>query len=216
MSRRCPIVFLAFTSVWLLSDSTALAQSSVIRGIVRDIVGEPVTDASVTAESPNSTRVIQSQTNSSGVFSFIGLQRGGWLFTVRKRGYQPVQAFAPVRRAGNSGTVTLTMEIDLLNPPVASTGRLAGIRADDLQTEIDAAHSLFDSGEYDLAISAYQVILAQVPEFTSLNLQIGHAYREKRDYDLARAAFQQVPAETLARSEANSALVELDTLAPSR
>jgi hypothetical protein len=216
MSRWCLIVFIAFTSVWLLSDSTALAQSSVIRGLVRDIAGEPVTDASVTAESPNSTRVIQSQTNSSGVFSFIGLQRGRWLFTVQKRGYQPVQAFAPVRRVGNSGTVTLTMEIDLLNPPVASTGRLAGIRADDLQTEIDAAHSLFDSGEYDLAISAYQVILAQVPEFTSLNLQIGHAYREKRDYDLARAAYQQVPAETLARSEADSALVELDTFAPSR
>lgn len=216
MSRRSLIVVLACTSVWLLSDSTVLAQSSLIRGVVRDFGGEPVSDASVTAESTTSTREVESETDSSGVFSFIGLRRGRWLFTVRKRGYQPVQAFVPVRRTGNSGTVSLTMEIDLLNPPVASTGRLAGIRADDLQTEIDAAHSLFDSGEYDLAISAYQVILTQVPNFTSLNLQIGHAYREKQDYDLARAAYQKVPAETLARSEADSALVELDTLAPSR
>ena len=216
MSRRCLIVFLAFTSVWLLSGSTALAQSSIIRGVVRDLAGEPVGDATVTAESPNSTRVTEGLTNSSGVFSFIGLQRGRWLFTVRKRGYQPVQAFAPVRRAGNSGTLTLTMEIDLLNPPVASTGLLAGIRADDLQAEIDAAHNLFDSGEYDRAISAYQMILAQVPKFTSLNLQIGHAYLEKQDYARARAAYQKVPSETLARSEADFAIVELDTLERSR
>jgi tetratricopeptide (TPR) repeat protein len=216
MSRCYLIVFFAFTSVLLLPDSTALAQSSIIRGVVRDFVGKPIGDASVTAESPNSTRVIESQTNSSGVFSFIGLQRGRWRFTVRKRGYQPVQGFAPVRRAGNSGTISLTMEISLLNPPVASTGLLAGLRADDLQAEIDAAHSLFDSGEYDRAIAAYQIILAQVPTLTSLNIQIGHSYLAKLDYELARSAYQKVPSETLARAEANSALIDLDTLSPSR
>ena len=216
MPRRSLIVVVAFISVWLLSASTALAQQSMIRGVVRDLFGEPISDATVTAESSSSTRVVEGQTNNSGRFSFIGLRRGRWLFTVRKRGYQPVQAFAPVMRTGNSGTIQLTMDIDLLNPPVASTGLLAGVRADDLQTELDAAHSLFDRREYDDAISTYQAILARVPQFTSVNLQIGHAYREKQDYDQARAAYQKVPADTRARAEAESALVELDTLAPSR
>ena len=216
MPRRCLIVFLVCTSVCLLYASTALAQRSVIRGVVRDYVGEPIGDATVTAESPVSTRVVEAQTNESGRFSFIGLDRGRWLFTIRKRGYQPVQGFAPVRRAGNSGTISLTMEIDLLNPPVAATGLLAGVRADDIQTALEAAHSLYDSAEFDRAISAYEAILAQVPRFSSLNLQIGHAYREKRDYDLARAAYQRVPPDTLARTEANSALLELDSLAPPR
>ena len=216
MSRRSLIVVLACAFVWLLSDSTVLAQSSLIRGVVRDVDGEPISDASVTAQSPNSTREVESETNSSGVFSFIGLRRGRWLFTVRKRGYRPVQGFAPVRRAGNSGRISLTMEIDLLNPPVATTGLLAGVRADDLQTEIDAAHSLFDGGDYDGAISAYQAILAKVPRFTSVNIQIGHAYREMQDYDKARAAYQEVPSETPARPQADSALAELDTLAPTR
>ena len=216
MPRRYFIVVLAFASVWLFSASTASAQQSLIRGVVTDDFGQPIRDANVIAESPNSTRSVESQTDDSGVFSFIGLPRGRWLFTVRKQGYQPVQGFAPVRRAGNSGKISLTMEIDLLNPPVATTGLLAGVRADDLQTAIDAAHSLFDSGEYDGAISAYQAILAQVPQFTSLNIQIGHAYREKQDYDNARAAYQKVPSETPARPEANSALAELDTLAPPR
>ena len=216
MPRRRLLVFFALVTVWVLSTSTAFAQRSVIRGLVRDIAGEPISDASVTAASPISSRVVETETDDSGRFSFIGLERGRWLFTIQKRGYQPAQGFAPVRRSGNSGTVTLTMEIDLLNPPVASTGLLAGIRADDLQTEVDAAHRLFDDGEYDRAISAYQAILDQVPQWTSLNLQIGHAYREKRDFERARSSYRQVPSDTLARVEAESALRELEALAPTR
>ena len=216
MPRRRLTVLLVLAAVWLLSTSTAFAQSSVIRGFVRDIAGEPISDASVTAESPISSRVVEAATDDSGRFSFIGLERGRWLFTIQKRGYQPTQGFAPVRRSGNSGTVTLTMEIDLLDPPVASTGLLAGIRADDLQTDVDAAHRLFDDGDYDRAISAYQTILGQVPQFTSLNLQIGHAYLEKRDFERARSSYSQVPPDTRARVEAESALRELDELAPTR
>lgn len=217
MPRRHLIVFLALTTLWLLSTSTAFAQRSVIRGLVRDIAAEPISDANVTAESPISSRVVETETDDSGRFSFIGLERGRWLFTIQKRGYQPTQGFAPVRRSGNSGTVTLTMEIDLLDPPVASTGLLAGIRADDLQTEVDAAHSLFDDGDYDRAISAYQAILDQVPQLTSLNLQIGHAYLEKQDFERARTSYRQVPPDTRARAEAESALRALEEkLAPAR
>ena len=216
MPRRFSIVVFAFASVWLFAASTASAQSSLIRGVVTDDRGQPIRDANVVAESPDSTRSVESQTDDSGVFSFIGLRRGRWLFTVRKQGYQPVQGFAPVRRSGNSGTISLTMEIDLLNPPVATTGLLAGVRADDIQAEIDAANSLFDGGDYDGAISAYQAILVRVPQFTSLNIQIGHAYLEMQDYDKARAAYQEVPSETPARPQADSALAELDTLAPTR
>ena len=159
---------------------------------------------------------METETSDAGRFSFIGLDNGRWLFTLRKRGYQPAQGFAPVRRAGNSGTISFTMEIDLLDPPVASTGLLAGIRVDDLQLEVDAAHELFDSGAYDSAISAYEAILEQVPNLTSLNLRIGHAYREKREYDQARAAYRRVSLESRARLEAESAIRQIDDLAQPR
>ena len=216
MPRRRLVALLAFTCIWLLAASTASAQKSVIRGVVRDTAGEPIVDATVTAESPVSNRVVESETNGAGRFSFIGLARGRWLFTVQKRGYQTAQGFAAVRRAGNSGVILLTMEIDILDPPVLSTGVLAGVRADDLQTEVDAAHELFDTGDYDSAISAYEAILERVPQFTSLNLQIGHAYLEKRDYARARAAYRKVPPETRARVEAESAMRGLNDLAPPR
>ena len=214
--QRLLSVFVLFSSISLITAQPVLAQQSVIRGVVRDTAGNPITEATVMAESRVSPRVIETETDDSGRFSFIGLERGRWLFTIQKRGYQPTQGFAPIRRTGNSGIVSLTMEVDLLDPPVSSTGVLAGIRADDLQIEVDAANALFDRGDYTGAISAYQVILEQVPQLTSLNLQIGHAYREKQDFTQARAAYRQVPADTPASKEAESALQALDNVTPAR
>jgi len=214
--HRLLSVIVIFSSISLIAAQPVLAQRSVIRGVVRDTSGDPITEAAVRAESRVTPRVAETETDDSGRFSFIGLERGRWLFTIQKRGYQPTQGFAPVRRSGNSGVVSLTMEIDLLDPPVSSTGVLAGIRADDLQTEVDAANALFDQGDYTGAISAYQVILEQVPQFTSLNLQIGHAYKEKQDFTQARAAYQKVPSDTPARKEAESALQALDNVTPAR
>ena len=214
--QRLLSVFVLFSSVSLIATQPVLAQQSVIRGVVRDTAGNPITEAAVRAESRVTPRVTETETDESGRFSFIGLERGRWLFTIQKRGYQPTQGFAPVRRSGNSGIVSLTMEIDLLDPPVASTGVLAGIRADDLQAEVNAANALFDQGDYTGAISAYQGILEQVPALTSLNLQIGHAYREEQDFTQARAAYRKVPSDTPASKEAESALEELDNVAPAR
>ena len=214
--QRLLSLFVLFSCTWLITVQPTLAQQSVIRGVVRDTAGNPITEATVRAESNVTPRIGETETDDSGRFSFIGLERGRWLFTIQKRGYRPTQGFAPVRRAGNSGVVSLTMEIDLLDPPVASTGVLAGIRADELQTEVDAANALFDRGDYTGAISAYQVILEQVPQFSSLNLQIGHAYKEKQDITEARAAYRKVPSNTPASKEAESALKELDSVAPAR
>jgi len=214
--QRLLSLFVLFSCTWLITVQPTLAQQSVIRGVVRDTAGNPIIEAAVRAESNVTPRIGETETDDSGRFSFIGLERGRWLFTIQKRGYRPTQGFAPVRRAGNSGVVSLTMEIDLLDPPVASTGVLAGIRADDLQTEVDAANALFDRGDYTGAISAYQVILEQVPQFSSLNLQIGHAYKENQDFTEARAAYRKVPSNTPASKEAESALKELDSVAPAR
>ena len=93
---------------------------------------------------------------------------------------------------------------------------MAGFRADDIQAEIDAAHKLFDRGDYDGAIAAYRLTLERIPALKTLNLQIGHAYREKKDYESARVAYDAVPRESRAATEATAAIQELDSLATPR
>lgn len=192
-----------------LSASAALAQTAIIRGMVTDTAGEALGQAEVTAESAEWRRSEQGRTDNGGRFSFIGLQPGRWLFVVRKRGFESSQGFANVGRTGDSGVIEFELRYDPLNPPPPSTGRLAGIRADDIQSNLDAAHALFDDGDYDAAIAAYQGVLDEIPWLTSVNLQIGHAYREKEDFEAALGAYRAVPAESKAGAEAESAIRDL-------
>ena len=192
-----------------LAGSSAIAQTAIIRGIVRDGSGQPLNEATITAESGDWNRSQEDHTDESGRFSFIGLQPGQWLFVVTKLGFESSQGFANIRRTGDSGTIQFMLDRDPMHPPPPATGVLAGISADDLQHDLDAAHTLFDQGNFDAAIAAYQGVLADVPRLTSLHLQIGHAYRAKQDYNNARSAYRAVPVESKAGPEAESAIRDL-------
>ena len=216
MANRRVLAVSACLCLSVLLPSAASAQSSYIRGVVHDMNGEPIAGAAVTAENPLASRTVESETDDSGRFSLIGLRSGQWLFTVSQRGYEAVQAVASIRRSGSSGTISFSMEVDLSDPPPSENGRLGGIRADELQTSLDAAHELFDRNEFRGAVTAYETLLEQVPALTSLNLQIGDAYREIEDFPSAEAAYKRVPPTSPAGGQAERALVALRTLVESR
>ena len=186
----------------------ANAQTGVITGAVRDVEGEPIVGAEVVGETTEWQRRVEATTNDAGRFSFIGLQRGRWLFLIRQRGYEPVQGFANIRGAGTA-RVNFVMETDPLHPPAPSTGVLANLRGDELQEALDAADALYDSGNYDAAIDAYEAVLTTVPRLTGLHVQIGHAYREKNDFEQALAAYRAGPAGDPAITEAQGAIEAL-------
>ena len=207
--RRAVPVVVAAALVSPLFAGLAGAQTGYVNGIVRDPSGEGIEDALVVAFSAPWQRREETTTNGAGRFSFVGLQAGQWLFLAQRAGYSPVQAFAPVRASGLGPRVVLTMEIDPLSAPTPTTGLLANVHADDLHTLLDAADALFDLGNYDRAIDAYESVLERAPPLTSLHLQIGHAYREKQEPERALAAYRAVPRDTPAGAEAVAAIEEL-------
>ena len=105
--------------------------------------------------------------------------------------------------------MSFVMEVDPFNPPAPETGVLAGILATEIQFALGAAHALFDRGDFDGAIGAYQALLERIPLLTSLNLQIGHAYRKKQDFQRALAAYQAVPIDSPAGPEVEAAIASL-------
>ena len=185
--------------------ASAAAQGRV-RGIVKDQDGNGIPGATVTAESLTSTQSVTDTTNNAGRFSFIGLNRGQWLFVIQAEGFKPVQGSTSVRATGPAIAVQLTMETDVFNPPAPATGVLAGLTARELVESLEAADGLFDRAEYDAAIDAYRSILERAPALTSLSLQIGHAFREKQEPDLALAAYRAVLDADPSNVEARSAI----------
>ena len=212
MSPRLTVLLLVSALAWL-APATVWAQSTVIAGIVHGTDGEPIDGATVmgqTAPSDQPDRTTETMTNDSGRFGFVGLQPGRWIFSVQKIGFESTQTFATIRRTGRLN-MSFVLEFDPFNPPAPATGSLAGIRAVDIQVDLAAAHALFDQDDFDGAIDAYAEVLERVPKLTSLNLQIGHAYREKRDFGRALAAYQAVPADSPAAREAAAAIDALQT-----
>ena len=205
-----PVLVTALALAFLLPAGVVLAQTATISGVVRDYEGAPIEGVTVSAESAQFARTAETLTNESGRFQFIGLQPGRWLFILEAVGFEAVQGFANIRRSGNSGRIEFVMESDPLHPPAPSTGQLAGIRADEIQDELDAADLLFDTGDYTGAIEAYEGLLDRVPLLTSVRLQIGHAYVARRNFDRALEAYQAIPTDDPAAAEATAAIEALE------
>ena len=202
----------AMVALWIgVTAGAAEAQLGRIRGIVRDTSGEPVSTVFVKAEhsegrggAGSPRRPVTTTTDNGGRFALLGLQRGTWIFTIEAPGFRPVETRVRVSAAGSSVSFVLTPDVTRRVAP--STGLLAGVAAEDIQLELDTADTLYEAGQYDEAIEAYEAALARVPLLTTINLQIGHAYREQKEYSKARAAYEEVLRSDPTNEEAKDAL----------
>ena len=207
----------AMVALWIgVTAGAAEAQLGRIRGIVRDTSGEPVSTVFVKAEhsegrggAGSPRRPVTTTTDSGGRFALLGLQRGTWIFTIEAPGFRPLETRVRVSAAGSSVSFVVTPDVTTPDVPrgvVPSTGLLAGVAAEDIQLELDTADTLYEAGQYDEAIEAYEAALARVPLLTTINLQIGHAYREQKEYSKARAAYEEVLRGDPTNEEAKDAL----------
>ena len=185
--------------------ATAAAQGGV-RGIVRDGGGTGIPGARIVAESLESSQVRTITTNDSGRFVFIGLAGGDWLFVVQADGFREEQGYAAVRRSGRPARVDITLQRDPFNPSAPDFGALAGVKSADILARLRGADRLFDGGDYDGALDAYRDLLEIAPALTSVNLSIGHAWREKREPERALTAYRSALAADPANPEALAAI----------
>ena len=202
-----PVAGRLFLVVGLVAAVTShAAAQGRIRGLVSDRDGTPITEAVVTAEELAADGSMTAVSDESGRFSFIGLNRGEWLFVVRSEGFKEVQAMANVRASGPGAVMRFTMDRDVFNPPAPLVGMLAGLRGRDVLEDLARADDLFDAGDYDEAIEAYSAILETVPTLSSLNLQIGHAHQAQQRPDEALAAYRAALEADPLNPEAQSAV----------
>ena len=190
--RGCVLRVVLLTLFLGATVAPALAQGWRLSGVVTDEDGNPMPGVLVTSENPDIRSSIEQKTNDLGRYTILGLQNGLWTLTAEAEGYHPDTV--PVRlRSGENPPVdfTLTRIRHALEIALGEEA-LNGLDPEVLETEIDAAHDLFNSQQYDEAIVAYETILAKLPALTNLYLPLGHSYRATREYDRAIAAYEEV------------------------
>jgi tetratricopeptide (TPR) repeat protein len=174
--------------VCVLTSIEAPAQVIRVAGTVKDDSGRPVRGAAITAENPDNTPPrLTATSNDRGEFGFIGLRRGAWTISVEAPGFEPARLSRTVA-AGRQQT----MDVRLTRTAVPAALPLDGIKASDIQQQIERAESLMAGGDLDAAIAAWRGILSRVPALTSVHLQLAALYERKSDPDRAIAEYQQL------------------------
>lgn len=159
-------------------------------GTVRDLDGEPIKGATVTAENAEAApRTLTAVTDEKGRFGILGLRRGIWKFSVKAPGYDEASAPASIQTLRANPPMTFT----LARTP-ESEGPLALGRTDlgSLQSKLDVAASFAKTGLFDEAIAAYEGILQGAPALSAVHLQLGWIYEQKKDTAKAIAAYERV------------------------
>ena len=175
------------TAFFVLTAGVATAQIARVAGIVRDVSGEPLKAALVTAESGSGSAT--STTDDNGRFIIIGLQPGVWKFEVQAPGYLTETGELLVRALGGQNR---PVTIALRRSGVVFAGPLSSVPGPDLQAELAAADSLFNQEKWDEAVAVYRAILLKVPTLGVIQLQIAAALRGAKNYDAAIAAYQEL------------------------
>src|SRR4051812_1155223 len=174
----------------VVSAVPASAQTGRIGGQIKDMNGQPIKGATITAENPQaSPSSFTATTDDKGRYSIIGLKTGTWKITAVAPGFQASSGQVPVRSLGAP-----MPPVDFALAPGTSgpAGALAGVNTKELQAELQKAIDLANSGQHDAAIAAYEAILVKTPALTMINGQIAQVKRLKKDYDGAIASYQKV------------------------
>jgi hypothetical protein len=169
------------------SGAQAVGRAS---GVVRDLDGEPIKGATVMAENDDaSPRSFTAVTDEKGRFGMLGLRRGVWKFTVQAPGYDTVTAPTSIQTLRANPPIAFTLA---RTPESESPGAIGRTDLDALQAKLDVAASFAKTGLYDEAIAAYEGVVVQVPALSTVHLQLGWLYEQKKDTAKAIAAYERV------------------------
>jgi tetratricopeptide (TPR) repeat protein len=181
---------LALATVLVLPAAARAQSVGRASGTVRDLDGEPIKGATVTAENGEAApRTLTAVTDERGRFGILGLRRGIWKFTVKAPGYDEVSAPASIQTLRPNPPMTFTLARTPESDKPMALGRtdLAS-----LQSKLDVAASFAKRGLYDEAIAAYEGVLQVAPALSSVQLQLGWIYEQKNDPAKAMAAYERV------------------------
>ncbi|MFO7865689.1 MAG: tetratricopeptide repeat protein [Candidatus Aminicenantes bacterium] len=159
-----------------------------IHGTVYDDLGNPLEKAKITAEHAEFGTKFTSESDEKGNWAIAGLGTGVFIITAAKDGYAPAQTRMNVSQfSSNNPSVEMTL--------TKIGGEAAGVPDMENQEALalfEEGNQLFEQGQYQEAVAAYQEFLEKQPSIYQININIGNAFKEMQEYEKAISAFETV------------------------
>jgi tetratricopeptide (TPR) repeat protein len=189
MRTKAMIAFLAGILMMSFAANLGLAQAgrgtARLTGVVLGPSGNPVEGAQVTlnfGQGSGATKR-ETKTNKKGEWSFMGLEYGQWQLVILAKGCEAYTQSVHVSQLELNPLVEVTLK--------KSTS--GGVIQDESTLDLlDLGNKYYNDGEYDKAISQFQLFLASNPQAYQVQLNIADCYRQKGDYDQATKLYNEV------------------------
>ena len=170
----------------------AAQPGGMVRGIVRDVKGEPVEGAVVTIVMADTGRKFTVKTNRRGEYLQIGLASGAYTVQAEKDQLASTMEKAGVR-LGAPSEIDLVLGAPTAAASAASAAELAAKGAE-LKKLFEEGVASGNAGRHDEAIEKFNAALAINPKCFDCYDNIGFAHSQKKEYDKAEAAYKQAAA----------------------
>jgi Flp pilus assembly protein TadD len=166
----------------------AAAQSTgMVKGVVKDMQGQPVDGAKVVIEmSEGTSRRFETKSNKKGEFIQIGLPSGAYKVTAEKDKLTSNTAEVRVR-------VSSTAEANLVlgAPGAAAASKEALAKNAELKSTLEAGIAASNAGNDDEAIAKFTHATELKPDCADCFYNIAFLHSKKKEYDKAEAAYKK-------------------------
>ena len=205
-STRPFILFSLFSSLLM---TQAFAQVGNVRGTVTDPQGSPLEGVKIRIEGMEVSRKYAVETDAKGEYYHGGVTRQGtYRVIAEKEGYQSAYADgvqAATDRRGDQGLVDFTLppgrsgvlDFDLTDEQKAQMEADAEaatkrqLYAVEVRLNMDQGLQLFNQGEYEQALAAFNTALELDDQQPALWANVGNAYSKLSQNDQAVEAYQK-------------------------
>ena len=194
--RQNWLIVLALLATWAAPHAVAAQGSNgMAQGVVKDDKGNPVEGATVTFQSTDAARKIETKTNKKGEYFQIGLPPGSYTITAATADLVSVPSPARI-----NASRTLKTDLVVVDKKVAAAAAAAAAPPGSPEGKANAARvafsAAFDAGvaasnanRLDEALEKFTQAAELNPACQDCHSNIGYAHFQKKDYAKAEAAY---------------------------
>jgi tetratricopeptide (TPR) repeat protein len=179
------VVFIAVIAAAMALPAAAQS-TGMVRGVVKDMQGQPVENAKVTIEADGTNRHFETKSNKKGEFIQIGLMSGKYKVTAEKD--KVVSNTADV-----SVAISRPGEANLI---LGAAAAMAGAKENaaktaELKKTFEEGVVASRAGNHDEAIAKFKAAAELNPNCFDCYYNIAYSASQKKDYDAAEAAYKK-------------------------
>jgi len=150
-------------------------------GFVYDEKGAPIEGVKVKFTFVATNDGFEDKTDQNGEFHGNWIRRGAWNIDFFKPGYEVKALSINANEYQKNDEIRITLV------------KAAGIvLTQEIKDKLNAANALFDQKNYQAAMDAFNVILAENPEIYILYRNVGNCYFAQEQYDKAEEAYLKI------------------------